>query len=401
MVMQIHNQLPIDSPAVRYCQALCDRASRIRMPELFTNPPPNTLYHLPDRHGVSVVVLGTASLRPDQLTKILTYRLAQYIAIGFVDPGLVYDRQMEHEPLANVSADDVHFIAGSSDTGELLCYMVMKGVAAPPEATFRTHERPLFPVEQVFGWGVYHRLQIVPDLPVSRIRELGRFVKNQQASPANESGARAPAEIVVAILRLLSGPLAGEVIACIGDMEERVVKKNLDFFHIPTVVVHGVVPYTSEDVLVGLGYAIGTRYPFAFLSSDISLARLAAVEAALAQPGQQGIHALLMLRRDKQVAPSSLMPPGGLPTLTDMTVPQEGQAMHVRRQFLDRGAWLRTIDIFSSLSPAEAAVLGTLLEPRGVAAADVIVRQGGAAMVSISSKRARSRRGAAVTHNHP
>jgi hypothetical protein len=163
---------------------------------------------------------------------------------------------------------------------------------------------------------------------------VGRFVKNQQASPANESGARAPAEIVVAILRLLSGPLAGEVIACIGDMEERVVKKNLDFFHIPTVVVRGVVPYTSEDALVGLGYAIGTRYPFAFLSSDISLARLAAVEAALAQPGQQGIQALLMLRRDKQVAPSSLLPPEGLPALTDMAVPQEGQDRRLRRYFL-------------------------------------------------------------------
>jgi hypothetical protein len=334
MVMQIHNQPPSDSPAVRYCQALCELASRIRMPELFTNPPPNTLYHLPDRHGVSVVVLGTPSLQPDQLTKILIYRLAQYIAIGFVDPGLVYDQQMEHEPLANVSPDDIHYIAGSSDTGELLCYLVMKGVAAPPKATFKTRQRPLFPVEQVFGWGVYHRLQIVPDLPVSRIREVGRFVKNQQVSPANELSIRAPAEIVLAILRLLTGPLTAEVIVCIGDMEERVVKKNLNFFHIPTAVVRGVVPYTSEDALVGLGYAIGTRYPFAFLSSDISLARLAAIEAALAQPGQPGIHALLMLRRDKQVAPSSLMPPEGLPTLTDTAVPQEGQDMRLRRQFL-------------------------------------------------------------------
>jgi hypothetical protein len=283
---------------------------------------------------------------------------------------------MEHEPLANVSADDIHIIAGSADTGQLLCYLVIKAVTAPPEVTFRTRERPLFPVEQVFGWGVYHRLNVVPDLPLSSIRELGRFVKNQQLSPTSELAIRAPAEVVVVILRLLSGSLGDVVTACIGDIEEGVVTNNLDLFHIPTAVVHGVIPCTSEDALVGMGYAIGTRYPFAFLCSDISLTRLAAIEAALVRVGKHGVRALLALRRDKHILPSSLMPLEGLPALTDIAVPQKGIDMRVRRHFLDRGAWLRTTDHFSCLSPAEAAVLGTLLEQRSVAAGEVMVRQG-------------------------
>ena len=37
-------------------------------------------------------------------------------------------------------------------------------------------------MEQIFGWGVYNRLRVLPDLPVTRVREWGRFVKNQRLS---------------------------------------------------------------------------------------------------------------------------------------------------------------------------------------------------------------------------
>ena len=101
---------------------LLDPTARIRLPELFKNPHSEALYHLPDRHGVSVTALRTTSLSADQLRAILTYRLAQYVIARHVDARMVYANGMEHEPFSNVSPDDIHVIAGSPQTGEIFCY---------------------------------------------------------------------------------------------------------------------------------------------------------------------------------------------------------------------------------------------------------------------------------------
>src|SRR5262245_49937442 len=94
---------------------LLDLRAPIRLPELFSDPPSDALYYLPDRHGVSVVAVRTTSLSANQLRAILTYRLAQYVIARQVDARMVYAKRMEHEPLSNVSADDIHVIAGSPE----------------------------------------------------------------------------------------------------------------------------------------------------------------------------------------------------------------------------------------------------------------------------------------------
>ena len=75
--------------------------------ELFASKPSNALYHLLNRGGVSIVALRTADLSREQLIKILTYRLAQYVAVNFVEHQMVYKARMEHDPLSDVSSDDV------------------------------------------------------------------------------------------------------------------------------------------------------------------------------------------------------------------------------------------------------------------------------------------------------
>jgi hypothetical protein len=216
----------------------------------------------------------------------------------------------------------------------------------------------------------------MPDLLVSRIRELGRFAKNHQYDPLDELILRGPVELSLGVLRLLSGPLMSEIDACIGDIEIAVVKKNLDFFHVPTVLVHGVVPYAPEGSFGFRNYQNRSRYPFAFLSSDISRARLDAIEQALQQPGKKGVLALLALKSERSMARSTLEPLEGLAPLTDLEVPQQGVSMASRRESLDLGAWLRTTRFFESLSVAEAAVLGTFLERCTAAAGETIIRQG-------------------------
>lgn len=367
-----------DPGAEAFFRRLLDKAAALHMPELFAAPPAGALYHLRDRHGVGVVALRTTSLSREQLLGIMTYRLAQYVVLDYVNRKMVYEAGLEHESLENVAPGDVHFIAGSAESGEPLCYMVIKvGPASPPGTTFRTRERPLFPIERIFGWGVFNRLRILPDLPVGRVVEFERLVKNQQRQALDDIGARGPIELSLGVLRLLTGSLASEIDACLCDIEEGIkAGKMLDFFHVPSAVIHGVLPYVGPDSYPFASYQRQTRYPSAFLCSDISLKRLDAIEQALAQPGKQGLAELFKLKAHVRVAPSSLEPEGGLAALADAAVPQQGVAMEARRALRDVGEWLRTTEAFRSLSSAEAAVLASFLERRTAAAGDLLVRQG-------------------------
>jgi signal-transduction protein with cAMP-binding, CBS, and nucleotidyltransferase domain len=100
------------------------------------------------------------------------------------------------------------------------------------------------------------------------------------------------------------------------------------------------------------------------------------MEAALNLSGKEGVLALLALKRTTHVPPSSLLPPGGLPLLTDAAIPQRYAPLPERQALLDRGAALRSTALFASLSVGEAAVLGSLLQRQQAAPGDVIIHRG-------------------------
>ena len=363
--------------AEEFIRKLLDRASAQRLVGLFSSPPPDTVYHLRNRQGVSVVAVDTPGLTEEQLVQVMTYRLAQYVMADQLDPIFLCEQRLEHEPLSNVSPMDLHVFAGDASTGEILCYFTIESaVPSDDPSTFSATERQPFPVESVFGVGVYNRLQLLPETQARRVRELGRFAKNHLRDPLHPLSIRGPIELSLTILRLLSGVLMEEVDACIGDIELGVVKKNLDYFHVPTAIIHGVVPYAPMGSFGHYNYLHRDRYPFAFLCSDLSRARLDAIEVALEKPGNEGLLALLELKNIKDDRRSSLEPPGGLPELATVDVPQQDVPMAKRKERLVFGERLRRTDIFSNLSVAEAAVLGTFFERRTYSAGEIVIRQG-------------------------
>jgi hypothetical protein len=289
-----------------YMQRLLAQASGVCLPELFVAGHPNALYYLPSRNGVSVIALHTHDLNHDQLKQILTYRLAQYLVAGHIDARMVFDKQLLHEPLENVDPDDIHIIAGLPESGQLLCYAVIKAAADDePAVTMGAAQRSLLPVEQHFGHDIFKDLDVLPEIPVRQVREIGRFVKNQQLAGLKKAQVRAPTEVMVAMLRLLTGPLVSDVRAIVGDIHpEGSVKCMLDFFHIPVVIVKGVVPTASENDYLLLHYHHGSGAPFAISCADLSVERLVVVERALELPGTTGLQALLMLKSDIRVATS-------------------------------------------------------------------------------------------------
>jgi len=360
-----------------FAASLLERADGIRLPGLFCRPRPDALYQMRDRSGVSVAVLQTQALTEDELTSVLRYRLAQYLAAGFADARALYERGLEHEPLSSVPPTDFHVLAGTAD-GELLCSLAIRGVQPTlPGQRLRSRLRRPFPVEEMHGVGIYDRLVHLPDLPVARVREIGRFVKNQRVHVCDELGVRAPVEVLLALIRTILGPLRPEIDALVGEVEEGVVKRNLDFFEVPTVMIRGTVSYEAPSFLCG--HEGRAFYPFAISVADVAaraLPRVAAIEHALEAPGRKGVLGLFALKRTAAPARSRFEPPAGLPPLAAAEVRHADLAMPARAALRREGELLREVAPFDRLTAAEATVLRTFMVPRRQCAGDVILREG-------------------------
>jgi hypothetical protein len=384
-----------DEPAAAFCRDVIAAGTRVRLPALLRTPPPGTLYHQAERQGVAVVAAPTTSLAPETIDGLLRFRLAQYLDIGFIDRGAAHRQRMRTEPASVVAPGDIHLVAGVPATGEVLCYAVLE---QPPAAAsgcrLRSPDHPLYPVERVHGAGVFQRLPILPDLPVAKVRELGRFVKNQRPSASRDLVVRAVVELGAAVFRLAAGPLRLTLDAVIGDLEEHVAKQNLDFFHIPSVVIHGTVPYQPNASYLYPRYQLHTVHPFACLTSDLSTAlpRLRAVDEALAKPGKLALLALLRLKARRDRPAMSMLHPGpDTHLLAELRLPQPDTGMRARSRLLEQGARLRQCELFAPLSVAEAAMLCTLMEHLQVPAGHTVITQGtpGDALYLVEAGRAR------------
>lgn len=361
-----------------HSRAIIDRARRVRLAEVFRSRSDAALYWNEDRYGITTVAMRTTSLSERQLLDILRFRLAQYLQAGQLDPRLIFDRRLEHEPASHVSPEDIHFLCGVSETGEILAYGTFKAVPTDAWASRVCDSgRPLFPVEEVFGQGIFNRLRILPDLPLRRVREAGRLMKSHCTDVSDELMIRAPIELLLGAFKFASA-VTHEFDACVGDVEMGVAKKALDYFQLPTALIRGTVPYCEESSFGFFNYQHRTRHPYAFCCADISAHRLAAVDAALSQPGKSGIEALISLRGDACAPRSSLEPAGGLPPLNTMDLAQVGVPMSKRREMLQLGEWLRRTEPFRDLSVAEAAALGTLVRRTTFEAGERLLRCGSA-----------------------
>lgn len=374
---------PPPSPAAdAYTKGLIDAAGSIRLSGLFAKPAlgrDRALYRSRVRRSIQVVAIETASLREEELIDIMRFRLAQYLAVRFVDLDRVYAERIEYEPLDHSGPRDVHLIAGDTTSGEMLCYITIKAVAGPPGATFRMRDRPLFPVEQVHGFGVYNRLERLPDIEISRAREVGRFVKNQRYDSLDERSIRAPLETSLALWRVLEFEL-GELEVFLGDFEEGIAQARLGYFHVPMAVLHGTIPYEAETAWLYRRYRHRTVFPFAVLRDDLPLARARgkSIDRALSLPGKLALIRLSYLRRHLSPHRSTLEPKGGLPAIDEAVVLRQPEvAMADRLELIHEGERLRAAPLFADLSVAEAAVLGTRLERMTIAPGEIILSEGG------------------------
>lgn len=346
---------------------------------LVTEQRPDELYRVQARHGVTVVAVPTTGLTDAELGAVLRFRFAAYLHVGFIDGEVACRDGVDAEPTDVVTPGDVHIVAADAATGQILAYTVIEAPPCTPTGTRMRHSgRALFPVEQVHGAGVYRRLPILPDLAVAKVREVGRFVRSQDPTASRVSVARAVVETGVALFRVMTGPLRLDVDAVVGDLEEKVAKNNLDFFNVPSVVLHHTVPFSSTDAYLSPRYQHHEVHPFAVFVSDVTsaLSRLSAVEHALERPDAEALSALRELGNDTSPRPSSFQPD---PRPQDPATTWLGTPMEVRGRWREDGEVLRRIDVLAGLSAAEATRLAAAAEPVRVRAGERVASRGSSA----------------------
>lgn len=367
--------------ASRYAEQLVAAGSRVHLPELARGRWPAALYRVRDRNGVGVIALPGAALAEEQEGALLRFRFAQYLAAGFVDPELAFRDRMRQEPLSAPEPETVNCVAFSCRDGHVLAYLALRApTPSHPGSTLRTRERPLFPLEEHFGWGALNRLQLLPDVPLDRIRELGRFVKNHRPGGDADLVARAVLEVCVAGFHVLTGPLRSAVDAFVGEFEDVVARRHLEFLHAPFVMLRGGLPAFASEHFLAPALNGRARYPFAGWLSDLTAAtgRLRAIEGALAIPGRAGLAELARLHNDPgAVPPSSLEPPGGVPSLADTALPQREISLGDRLRARERGRALFGFPAFAGLSETEATTLRTFLDELHVRGGSRVVTRGG------------------------
>jgi hypothetical protein len=360
-----------------YVRQRIDAGCTVALPELRRAEWPDAVYRVRDRHGVDVIAISVGALQPQQVDAIARFQFAQYLAVGFVDADVAYRERMVRLD-APAAAESVQFLVSCSVSGRLLASMMLQALPdAPAGVRLAARERPLFPLEQHFGWGALNRLALLPDTPVGRLREFGRLVRNAKL-PSLALGTRVVAELLLAATRALLGPLHTSVDACIGEFEGRGVQRNLEFFHTPMAVLRGGLPAFPAGHPLNPALSGRVRRPFAFWVHDLGCMtdRVDAIEAALEQPDRQAVATLTALKRLPSTAVSSLVPPGGVPSLADLELGQGELTLPARRGARRRGDELRALESFATLSDTEATALATLLVRRHFAPGETVLRRG-------------------------
>jgi hypothetical protein len=265
------------------------------LPGLFRAQAPRGALYYRVREGVGMLAIRQRDLSEPQLATILRCRLAHAVMNGDVDPAAATVRDADHEWWFPGTPDDVHLVAATPDDGTILCYMAFATLpGATPEMTLHTSPRPQFEVEDVFGPSIFHGINELRGVPLTAIIEGRRFFRSRALPPTSPVAIRASAELGVAFYRTLVS-LSPGVTAIVGDVEAVGAQANLRHFGLPHFRLADATPVAATP------YPGAVRevraYPVGLITRDVPAAepRIAAIEAALARSGKDGIQALFAL----------------------------------------------------------------------------------------------------------
>ncbi len=257
--------------------------------------------------GLMVTTMVHGHLTEEEHDAIAEYRLRHYVLAGLYDAAVVEQKKLRLDPAMSLLVDrDVHIAVGDA-AGRFLCYMCVQSAlsdrnrrhtANGPEGQsrfhFRDQDRPRFPCETEYGLDVYGKHDILGTLPVVRVREICRFVRNQSVQTPVDSFAAI--EVVLAVTRVICDP-RHEITAIVGcaspEVRRLLYRLGMPLAYAPHAHIIGdnMGGSTEDDTLLWttLSHVPGRFWPIALAAADLVKMGeyLDKLDHALAQPGAQ------------------------------------------------------------------------------------------------------------------
>lgn len=203
--------------------------------------------------GMTIVTLLHGTLTSEEMAALGAFRLQQYVLAGLYDRYIVARMGVEVDPaLDNLAPHDVHVVVGDAQ-GHILCYMCMQSALddlssdqwySNPHTTaallMSDSNRVLFPCESEYGRDIYRKHPAIGRIPVTRVRELTRLVRNQALKTPLDG--LCVVEAILAMIDVLCNPIhqVEAIVGCNGPE----VRRLLHGLHIP-------VAYAPHAQIIG------------------------------------------------------------------------------------------------------------------------------------------------------
>lgn len=198
-------------------------------------------------NGIVTYAFETSSASSELLTAIEIFRLAQYVQLDWVDMKVVADRWNGGRISIDSEAGDIHVI-GLSEDGVAVGYICL----ATPKASSTGG--------LIFDTELAHRVPLLSDHDRNHARELKRFVKKVGLKHDSEGSQIVIPRVMTAAY--LAAGIAGTSYV-IGDIEEHVALRHLDFLGIDLSIVYGTAPELAVGCTMRRMYEVrGNVVPF-------------------------------------------------------------------------------------------------------------------------------------------
>jgi hypothetical protein len=199
--------------------------------------------------------LTTLSVRESQLPErylrgIMGFRLAQFLRLGWMDPGVTYRRARYYEQTTSTAVDCVHTVT-LTDTGRIVGYLGLLGSQDPVGLPLDSPLRCRFPAE------LAHRVELLPafaapHLNTHHVYELKRFIRD----PSMARGAqrdRVPWHLMLGLGRTALA-LSDEMRVGLGDSRENGALRHLRMAGFNPLVIDGTRPSLPRTELMWPSY---------------------------------------------------------------------------------------------------------------------------------------------------
>ncbi|MGE2715610.1 hypothetical protein ACQI4L_16270 [Mycolicibacterium litorale] len=215
-------------------------------------PESDRLYFRVREDGVQILACRSAALPRRYRLAIGQFRLAQFVALGWIDMDTLLREAWFCEPGCSIGGSDVHVLVLGAD-GRLRGYITAVPSGDPGARPLDDPRRWLFPVERVYGHRVIDHIPDPDRYRSDQVWELKRFLHTQTTVMPRQQRLRVSVELFVALFTSLSR-LSPPGAWVTGDAEEAVAIRHLRWVSPEIYILEGARPALPSGDLYAPAY---------------------------------------------------------------------------------------------------------------------------------------------------